>query len=107
MDPGNIEAMHNLCVVYVERGDLLRAEKCLTEVHNLAPKEEYIIRHLNIVRTKLNDLIKEGKLRPVQQGQKQQGQGQQGQGQPQGQSQQSQGQQRQGQPQGQGHKAGG
>lgn len=105
MEPGNIEAMHNLCVVYVERGDLIRAEKCLTEVHNLAPKEEYIIRHLNIVRTKLNELIKQGKIR-INPGQ---GQQQQGQGQPQqGQVQQQQGQGQQAQTsQGQGGKTGG
>ena len=126
MDPGNVEAMHNLCVVYVEQGDLFKAEKCLSEVHKLAPKEEYIIRHLNIVRTKINELIKQGKVKTVPNNQQPQGQSppQQGQGQPQqgqtqqgqGQTQQGQGQtqqyqtqqgQPQGQPQGQGQRAGG
>ena len=57
-EPNNVQAHHNLCVVYVERGDLIRAEKCLTKVHNMAPEEQYIINHLNIVRTKLNEAIK-------------------------------------------------
>lgn len=42
----------------VERGDLYGAEKCLTKVYNMAPNEKYIINHLNIVRTKLNQAIK-------------------------------------------------
>lgn len=58
LEPNNVQAHHNLCVVHVERGDLIRAEKCLTKVHNMAPTEQYIINHLNIVRTKLNELIK-------------------------------------------------
>ena len=58
LEPDNIQANHNLCVVMVEKGDLFRAEKCLTKVHNMAPKEQYIINHLNIVRTKLNQAIK-------------------------------------------------
>ncbi|XP_062603708.1 protein O-mannosyl-transferase TMTC3-like isoform X2 [Saccostrea cucullata] len=58
LEPKNVQAHHNLCVVYVERGDLIRAEKCLMAVHNMAPTEQYIINHLNIVRTKLNELIK-------------------------------------------------
>lgn len=92
--------MHNLCVVYVERGDLIRAEKCLSQVHSLAPDEQYIIKHLNIVRTKLNELIKQGKVRIASDPQKQ-GQGQQGQGQGGNQGQQAKDQQ------GQGSKAGG
>ncbi|XP_052810856.1 protein O-mannosyl-transferase TMTC3-like isoform X2 [Mya arenaria] len=58
VEPENIEALHNLCVVLVERGDLIQAEKCLTHVHNKAPQEQYIARHLNIVRAKLNEAIK-------------------------------------------------
>lgn len=58
LEPDNVQAHHNLCVVHVERGDLIRAEKCLTKVHQMAPTEQYIINHLNIVRTKLNQLIK-------------------------------------------------
>nr|XP_022287196.1 transmembrane and TPR repeat-containing protein 3-like isoform X2 [Crassostrea virginica] len=58
LEPDNVQAHHNLCVVHVERGDLIRAEKCLTKVHNMAPTEKYIINHLNIVRSKLNELIK-------------------------------------------------
>lgn len=32
LEPDNVQAHHNLCVVHVERGDLIRAEKCLTKV---------------------------------------------------------------------------
>lgn len=32
LEPENVQAHHNLCVVHVERGDLIRAEKCLTKV---------------------------------------------------------------------------
>ncbi|KAL5009556.1 hypothetical protein ScPMuIL_011861 [Solemya velum] len=58
LEPNNIQAIHNLCVVYVEKQDLITAEKCLSHVHDMAPEEEYITRHLNIVRTRLNEIIK-------------------------------------------------
>ncbi|OWF55836.1 Transmembrane and TPR repeat-containing protein 3 [Mizuhopecten yessoensis] len=48
LDPLNVQAHHNLCVVYVEKRDLFRAEKCLARVHNMAPEEEYIYNHLQI-----------------------------------------------------------
>jgi len=50
VEPDHIQARHNLCVVYVEQGDLVRAETCLVEVLQLAPHETYIQQHLNIVR---------------------------------------------------------
>ncbi|XP_022237987.1 transmembrane and TPR repeat-containing protein CG4050-like isoform X1 [Limulus polyphemus] len=53
MDPNNVQAKHNLCVVYVERGQLALGEHCLQEVASLAPKEEYVQRHLQIVRARL------------------------------------------------------
>ena len=104
--------MHNLCVVFVERGILYKAEKCLAEVHRLAPKEEYILKHLNIVRAKIKEYLDKKKAaeaqgqpaggndqgQTVQQGQPAQGQQAQGQGQSgQGQAQQGQGQSGQGQ----------
>jgi Flp pilus assembly protein TadD len=52
-DPQNVQARHNLCVVYVERGDLLRAETCLADVLLLAPHEKYIEQHLAIVRNRI------------------------------------------------------
>ena len=54
LDPENIQGLHNLCVVYVERGNLLRAEACLTRAHRLAPNEDYVLRHLNIVQSRIN-----------------------------------------------------
>ncbi|XP_078075752.1 protein O-mannosyl-transferase TMTC3 isoform X2 [Mustelus asterias] len=53
VDPSNVQGKHNLCVVYFEERDLARAEACLTETLALAPDEEYIHRHLSIVRSKI------------------------------------------------------
>ncbi|XP_056430373.1 protein O-mannosyl-transferase TMTC3 isoform X2 [Hyla sarda] len=53
MDPNNVQGKHNLCVVYFEERDLLKAERCLVETLALAPHEEYIQRHLSIVRSKI------------------------------------------------------
>ncbi len=52
-EPENVQARHNLCVVYVERGDLYKAEKCLADVLEIAPREEYIRQHLGIVRNRI------------------------------------------------------
>lgn len=35
LEPDNVQAHHNLCVVHVERGDLIRAEKCLSKVGDI------------------------------------------------------------------------
>jgi len=48
-----VQGYHNLCVVYVERGLLEKAEPCLQAVHKLAPNEDYIVRHLRIVQQRL------------------------------------------------------
>lgn len=56
LEPDNIQGMHNLCVVYVERGDLLRAETCLKQAHRLAPTEDYVLRHLKIVQSRVAKL---------------------------------------------------
>lgn len=53
LDPNNVQGKHNLCVVYFEERDLLKAERCLVETLALAPQEEYIQRHLSIVRSKI------------------------------------------------------
>ncbi|GIX91776.1 protein O-mannosyl-transferase TMTC3 [Caerostris extrusa] len=53
LEPTNIQAIHNLCVVYVERGLLHYAEACLLKAVSLAPKEEYLLRHLSIVQTRI------------------------------------------------------
>lgn len=53
MDPTNVQGKHNLCVVYFEERDLPRAERCLEETLSLAPNEEYVRRHLSIVRSKM------------------------------------------------------
>ena len=47
-----MQGLHNLCVVYVERSELARAEQCLQRAVRLAPHEDYIQRHLRIVRAR-------------------------------------------------------
>lgn len=49
----NIQGLHNLCVVYVERGRLLQAQACLEHAHRLAPEEEYVLRHLQIIQNRI------------------------------------------------------
>ncbi|KAG9490438.1 hypothetical protein GDO78_006007 [Eleutherodactylus coqui] len=66
MDPNNVQGKHNLCVVYFEERDLLRAERCLVETLALAPHEEYIQRHLSIVRSKIMSLNAAGHTLGVQ-----------------------------------------
>lgn len=56
LDPENIQGLHNLCVVYVERGNLLQAETCLKRAHRLAPTEDYVLRHLKIVQSRVAKL---------------------------------------------------
>ncbi len=56
MDPINIQGLHNLCVVYVERGRLAKAHACLMHAHQLAPHEDYIVKHIQIVQTRLTKL---------------------------------------------------
>ncbi|PVD28691.1 hypothetical protein C0Q70_11285 [Pomacea canaliculata] len=55
-EPNNVQAHHNLCVVYVERGDLLRAERCLVDTLALEPSADYIRNHLNIVRSRIHQI---------------------------------------------------
>ena len=52
-EPGNVQGLHNLCVVMVERGQLGQAKDCLARAHAIAPDEEYITRHLDIVVSKM------------------------------------------------------
>ncbi|KAG6455024.1 hypothetical protein O3G_MSEX008993 [Manduca sexta] len=52
LEADNVQALHNLCVVAVERGRLAVAEECLARAHALAPHEHYIQRHLAVVRAR-------------------------------------------------------
>lgn len=52
LEPENVQALHNLCVVAVERGKLAVAEECLARAAALAPHEHYIARHLAVVRAR-------------------------------------------------------
>lgn len=51
-----MQGLHNLCVVYVERGKLAKAQECMQHVRQLAPTEDYILRHLQIVQTRIAKL---------------------------------------------------
>ena len=53
LSPHNLQANHNLCVVYVEQGLLDKAEHCLLEAARLSPQQEYVDRHLKIVRLRI------------------------------------------------------
>lgn len=57
-EPHNVQGLHNLCVVYVERKHLARAQLCLRFAHFLAPAEDYILRHLQIVEQRLQKIYK-------------------------------------------------
>lgn len=61
-DPLHIRTHHNLCVVHVERGNLLEAESCFEEVVKLAPLEDYITRHLSIVRQRITSKSKDKEI---------------------------------------------
>ena len=59
-DPGNVQGLHNLCVVMVERGQLGQARDCLLQARTIAPTEDYIARHLDIVNTKITEMQQGG-----------------------------------------------
>lgn len=56
LEPHNIQGLHNLCVVYVEQKQLLKARACLQHANQLAPSETYIAKHLKIVETRIEKL---------------------------------------------------
>ena len=58
VEPDNVQGLHNLCVVMVERGQLASARSCLQQAHALAPHEDYIRKHLDIVETKIQETTK-------------------------------------------------
>lgn len=57
VEPDNVQARHNLCVVMVEAGDLQNARECLKSAAEMAPNEDYIARHLHIVEEKLQQKL--------------------------------------------------
>lgn len=57
LDGENVQGLHNLCVVMVERGDLLEARECLVKARDLAPHEGYIQDHLDIVEKKIEEVV--------------------------------------------------
>ncbi|XP_030571961.1 protein O-mannosyl-transferase TMTC3 [Drosophila novamexicana] len=57
-DPRNTQGLHNLCVVFVERKWMAKAAACLQFAQRLAPGEDYIGRHLQIVNSRLQKINK-------------------------------------------------
>ncbi|XP_035226369.1 protein O-mannosyl-transferase Tmtc3-like isoform X2 [Stegodyphus dumicola] len=57
-EPNNVQALHNLCVVHVERGLMAEAESCLEKASALAPNEYYVTQHLEIVRSRRLQILK-------------------------------------------------
>ncbi|EDW32805.1 GL10177 [Drosophila persimilis] len=57
-EPQNTQGLHNLCVVFVERKRLAKAAACLQYAQRLAPAEDYIGRHLQIVHSRLQKINK-------------------------------------------------
>ena len=54
VQPDHVEARSNLCVIYMEQGELTRAESCLSEVSQLAPNAANVQQSLNFVRRRLH-----------------------------------------------------
>ncbi|GFV37742.1 protein O-mannosyl-transferase Tmtc3 [Trichonephila clavipes] len=57
-ESNNVQALHNLCVVHVERGLMEEAEACLEKASALAPSEQYVTQHLDIVRARRLQMLK-------------------------------------------------
>ena len=53
VEPDNIQARHNICVVMVERGQLLDARNCLKDCLKLK-HEDYILKHIQIIEERLS-----------------------------------------------------
>ena len=65
-EPDNVQANHNLCVVYVEQNKLREAESCLQKTIQLAPTETYIQKHLAIVQNRIQQVqVSKGTYRLV------------------------------------------
>ncbi|XP_064462574.1 protein O-mannosyl-transferase Tmtc3-like [Ornithodoros turicata] len=55
LNPRHVQGSHNLCVVYVERGELSRAERCFRHATTLDPNADYIRRHLQVTQNLLQN----------------------------------------------------
>lgn len=47
-DPTHIQARHNYCVVMLQEGRLVDAERCMNEVFILAPDQKYVAGMLTV-----------------------------------------------------------
>ena len=65
IDPTNVQANHNLCVVMVEAGDLVNARLCLERVSQMAPPSDgYVNKHLRIVEERLEQKLAQVQNQP-------------------------------------------
>lgn len=53
VEPQNPKALHNLCVLYVERQNLQQAEQCFLHAMSIHPSFDYMQKHLEITRNLL------------------------------------------------------
>lgn len=53
VEPQNPKALHNLCVLYVERQNLKQAEQCFLHATTIHPTFDYMQKHLEITRNLL------------------------------------------------------
>ncbi|XP_076310967.1 protein O-mannosyl-transferase Tmtc3-like [Tachypleus tridentatus] len=55
-DSGNIQGLHNLCVVYYQRQQLVEAEACFQKALAQSPNTDYIRQHLEVTRRQLQQV---------------------------------------------------
>ena len=53
LEPSNVQAQHNLCVVLVQRGKIEEAEKCLENVLKMAPNADFVKKNLAVLRQRM------------------------------------------------------
>jgi len=57
IDPENVQAVHNMGVIFYQKSDLLRAEEYFLRASHLAPHEDYIQKNLKIIRQRIAAVI--------------------------------------------------
>lgn len=67
LEPNHVQGRHNLCVVLLEQDpnrleSLVKAKECLESVRESAPDEDYILKHLGIVKAKVESLTESIRL---------------------------------------------
>eukprot|EP00057_Strongylocentrotus_purpuratus_P018096 XP_011672570.1 PREDICTED: transmembrane and TPR repeat-containing protein 3 isoform X1 [Strongylocentrotus purpuratus] len=55
LEPSNVQAQHNLCVIMVQKGLFMEGEQCLLDVLERAPHAEFVRTNLSILRQKIKE----------------------------------------------------